>query len=102
VVPWARYINGSSGGDEIEIVVDPHVPPGQIIAITERIPYPNSGIANTFEARTLRDVAEFDYGASLIPGANGGPREEWDVSSLETFVNRAPVACGIISNISAG
>jgi len=98
----ARYINGSSGGDEIEIVVDPHVPPGQIIAITERIPYPNSGIANTFEARTLRDVAEFDYGTSLIPGANGGPREEWDVSSLETFVNRAPVACGVISNIAAG
>lgn len=98
----ARYINGSAGGEEIEIVVDPHVPPGQIIAITERIPYPNSGIANTFEARTLRDVAEFDYGVSLSPGANGGPREEWDVSSLETFVNRAPVACGVITNIAAG
>jgi hypothetical protein len=98
----ARYINGSAGGEEIEIVVDPHVPPGQIIAITERIPYPNSGIANTFEARTLRDVAEFDYGVSLAPGANGGPREEWDVSSLETFVNRAPVACGVITNIAAG
>lgn len=98
----ARYINGSAGGEEIEIVVDPHVPPGQIIAITERIPYPNSGIANTFEARTLRDVAEFDYGVSLTAGANGGPREEWDVSSLETFVNRAPVACAVLNNIAAG
>lgn len=98
----ARYINGSAGGEEIEIVVDPHMPPGQIVGITERIPYPNSGIANTFEARTLRDVAEFDYGVSLTAGANGGPREEWDVSSLETFVNRAPVACFVMNNIAAG
>ncbi len=98
----ARYINGSAGGSSIEIVVDPHIPPGQIIAITERVPYPNSGIANTFSVRTLRDVAEFDYGVSLTPGANGGPREEWDVSSLETFTNKAPVTCGVITNIAAG
>jgi hypothetical protein len=97
-----RYLNGSAAGASLEIVVDPHVPQGQIVAVTERVPYPNSGIANTFEARTLRDVAEFDYGVSLTPGANGGPREEWDVSSLETFVNKAPVTCGVLTNIAAG
>lgn len=98
----AHYVNASSGGDIVDIVVDPHMPPGSIALLSERVPYPDSGFANTFEARTLRDVAEFDYGVSLTPGANGGPREEWDVSSLETFVNRAPVCCGWINNIAAG
>jgi len=100
----AGYINGASGGDRIDIVVDPHLPPGRIVFVTERINYPNSGIANTFEARCLRDVAEFPYGTSLdtTAGNNGGPREVWDLSSVETFVNRAPVACGIISEIAAG
>lgn len=100
----AGYINGASGGDRVDIVVDPHLPPGRIVFVTERIPYPNSGIANTFEARCLRDVSEFDYGAQLdtTPGNNGGPREVWDVSSTETFVNRAPVACGVISEITNG
>lgn len=98
----ATYINGSAGGASIEMIVDPHMPNGSIVAVTERVPYPNSGFANTFERRTLRDVAEFDYGVSLAAGANGGPREEWDVSSLETFVNRAPVTCGVLSNIAAG
>jgi hypothetical protein len=100
----AGYINGASGGDRVDIVVDPHLPPGRIGFVTERVPYPNSGIANTFEARCLRDVSEFDYGAQLdtTPGNNGGPREVWDVSSTETFVNRAPVACGWITEIAAG
>jgi hypothetical protein len=100
----AGYVNGASGGDHIEIVVDPHLPPGRIVFVTESINYPNSGIANTFEARCLRDVSEFPYGASLdpTPGNNGGPREVWDLSSMETFVNRAPVACGVISEIAAG
>ena len=100
----AGYVNGASGGDLIDIVVDPHLPPGRIGFVTERVPYPNSGIANTFEARTLRDVSEFDYGASLdtTAGNNGGPREVWDVSSTETFVNRAPVACGWLTEIKAG
>lgn len=98
------YINGASGGDRVDIVVDPHLPPGRIVFVTERVPYPNSGIANTFESRTLRDVSEFDYGAQLdtTPGNNGGPREVWDVSSTETFVNRAPVACGVITDIANG
>ena len=99
----AGYINGASGGDRIGILVDPHLPPGRIGFITERIPFPNSGISNVFEARTLRDVSEFDYGASLdaTAGNNGGPREVWDVSSTETFVNRAPVAQAWLTEIGA-
>lgn len=97
------YINRASGGDRVEIMVDPHWPVGSIGFMTDRVPYPNSGFANTFEARELQGVSQFDYGVSLTPGGAGsGPREEWDQSSLETFVNRAPVACGLISNIANG
>lgn len=99
----AHYVNRASGGDIIDIVVDPHFPVGTVMAISERVPFPNSGIANTFEVRTLRDVRAKEYGTSLTPGgALGGPRTEWDVSSNETFVNRAPVACGVLSNIGNG
>ena len=98
----ARYINRASGGDPIEIVVDPWMPVGTIVFGTERVPYPNSNIANTFGRRVLQDVTQFDYGTSLTVGANGGPRDEWDQSSIETFVNRAPVTCGVLSNIAAG
>lgn len=97
-----RYINRVTG-DTIEIVPDPHMPPGTIVAVTERVPYPNSNIANTFEARTLREVSQFDYGPSLTAGGAGsGPRFLWDQSSIECFVNRAPVCSGVLSNIAAG
>ena len=100
----AGYINGASGGDRVNIISDPHLPPGRIGFVTEQLNYPNQGFANTFEARCLRDVSEFPYGSavSATPGANGGPREEWDVSSTETFINRAPVACGWLTEIAAG
>ncbi|QAY16120.1 major capsid protein [Arthrobacter phage Sonali] len=98
----ASYINSAAGGAKVEIVVDPYAPVGSIVAITEHINYPNSGITNTFESRTLRDVSQWDYGVAHSVGAGGGPKETWDVSSIETFVNRAPVACGVISNIQAG
>lgn len=98
-----RYINKASGGDTVSMMVDPHFPPGQILFLSERIPYPNSGITNTFECRFLRDVAEYPYGPQLVAGSvGGGPRDVWDQSSIETLVNRAPVACGMLSNIAAG
>lgn len=98
----AKYINSSAGGQEIDIVVDPHAPDGSIAFITDHVDYPNSGITNVFEARTLRDVAQWDYAVAHQVGAGGGPAEVWDVSSIETFVNRAPVACAVLNNIGKG
>ena len=96
------YVNRTTG-DRIEILTDPNQPVGTLLALTERIPYPSSGIANTFEVSTLREVSEFPYAATLTPGGAGsGPRDLWSTDSLETFVNRAPVACGWISGIANG
>lgn len=98
----ARYLNKAAGGVPVEIMVDPHLPPGRIVFATERVPYPESGIVNALEVRTLRDVSQTDYGPSLVAGTvGGGPREVFDVSSFETFLNRAPVACGVLTDILA-
>ncbi len=97
----SQYVNPLTG-DVIPIVVDPHAPVGRITAIRDTVDYPNSGISNVFEARTLRDVSQWDYAVSWKEGSTGGPAEVWDVSSIETFVNRAPVACGVLSNIDNG
>ena len=96
------YVNRTTG-DRIEILTDPNQPTGTLLALTERIPYPSSGIANTFEVSTLREVSEFPYAATLTPGGAGsGPRDLWSTDSLETVINRAPVACGWISGIANG
>lgn len=99
----ARYLNKAAGGVPVEIAVDPHLPPGRIVFVTERVPYPDSGIVNATEVRTLQDVQQTPYGASLVPGTvGGGPRDVFDVSSIETFLHRAPVACGVLTDIKAG
>lgn len=98
-VQAARYINRATG-ESIGITVDPWVPDGLAVFVTDRIPYPNSGITNTFAVRTLQEVTQFDYGPQLTPGSvGGGPRDVWDQSSIETVVCRAPVACGVLSGI---
>jgi len=52
------------------------------------------------EYRSLRDTAQFDYGISRLAGANGGPRKEFEIRSIGAFVDRAPVAMGVLSNVS--
>jgi hypothetical protein len=94
----ARYINRITGESQ-ELIVDPWMPDGSAVFEAQSIPYPNAGIANTFAVRTLQDVTQFDYGVSLVPGANGGPAEVWDQSSIETLICRAPMACGVITGI---
>lgn len=93
-----RYINGAAGGQSINIVVDPHLPPGRVIFGKDSNPYPEAGESSVFEVRTLREVAERPYGN---PPSNT-PGEWWDVSSYETFINRAPVLCGIITDVANG
>ena len=97
-----RYINRSTG-DTITVQTDPWMPPGTIVALTETVPYPTSGFSSTYEARTLREVSETAYGTSTSPSAAGyGPRFTWDCSSMESFVNRAPVAAGMLTCVAAG
>lgn len=95
-----HVINVAAGGIVVPIEVHPNVPPGTIIARTDRVPFPQANIKNTLEVRTLRDYAQFDYAASRIASTfNGGPRKDFEIRSLEAFVNRAPVTMGILVNV---
>ena len=97
-VGW--YVNKAAGGTPIKIEVHPHMPPGTIIARTDRVPFPNSNINHVFELRCLRDVADYEYAANRNAGAaGGGPRFDGETYASETLVNRAPVACGVLQNV---
>lgn len=98
-----RYINKADGGSSVGILVDPAWPTGSISFLSEVLPYPDNDDSNTFEVSFLRDIAEYPYGAQLQAGVvGGGPRDVWDQSSIETLIDRAPVACGHMQNIAAG
>lgn len=96
-----QIVNTPAGGTLVPLEVHPSVPAGTIIARTDRVPFPQSGISSTLEVRTLRDYSQFDYGINRAQGVSGGgPRKEFEIRSVEAFVNRAPVSMGVIGNIA--
>lgn len=97
-VGW--YVNKAAGGTPIKVEVNPHIPPGTIIARTDRVPFPNSNISNVLEVRCLRDLADYEYASNRVAGqAGGGPRFDGETYATEVLVNRAPVAMGVLQCI---
>lgn len=95
-----KIINTAAGGKEVPIEVHVSVPPGTIAARTDRVPFPQAKITNVLAWRCLRDTVQFEYAAARIPGVvGGGPRKEFEIRSNSAFVNRAPVAMGVLSNV---
>jgi hypothetical protein len=95
-----RYINRAAGGVPVSLEIHPRVAPGTIIARTDRVPFPGSNIGTAFEVRCQYDTMRFDYAANYNPGVlGGGPRYDFEIRSMETLVNRAPVAQAIVSNV---
>lgn len=95
-----RYINKAAGGVPVNIEVHPRVAPGTIITRTDRVPFPGSNIGSVFEVRCQYDTMQFDYAANYNPGVlGGGPRFDYEIRSMETLINRAPVAQAVACNI---
>ncbi|WP_128381270.1 hypothetical protein [Streptomyces cavernae] len=95
-----EIVNAPAGGVTVPIEVHTSLPPGTIIARTDRVPFPQANISSVLEYRSLRDTAQFDYGISRIGGtAGGGPRKEFEIRSVGAFLNRAPVAMAVLSNV---
>lgn len=96
-----HYVNAPAGGVPVKIEVHPHVPPGTIIARTDRVPYPNSNISNTLEMRCLDEIQDFEYGVSRVAGqAGGGPRWDGETFASEALINRAPLAMGVLTCVA--
>jgi len=94
-------INAPAGGVTVPIEVHVSLPPGTIIARTDRVPFPQANISSVLEQRCLRDTAQYDYGVSRVANtAGGGPRKDSEIRSVSAFINRAPVAMGVLSNVA--
>lgn len=96
-----EIVNAPAGGVTVPIEVHVSLPPGTIIARSDRVPFPQANISSVLEYRALRDTAQFDYGISRVANtAGGGPRKEFEIRSVGAFLNRAPVAAGVLSCIA--
>lgn len=96
-----EIVNAPAGGVTVPIEVHTSLPPGTIVARTDRVPFPQANISNVLEYRNLRDTAQFDYGISRVANtAGGGPRREFEIRSVGAFVNRAPVAMAALQNVA--
>jgi len=96
-----EIVNAPAGGITVPIEVHVSLPPGTIVARTDRVPFPQANISSVLECRTLRDTAQFDYGISRVAGtAGGGPRREFEIRTVSALVNRAPVAMAVLGNVA--
>ena len=90
------YVNRITG-KQVPIEVHPHMPPGTLVGRRDSVDFPNSKVNRVFEMRCLDDLYNYVYGSDR---AHGGPREDGESRAVETFVNRAPVAQGVIQSIA--
>jgi len=94
-------VNAPAGGMTVPIEVHVSIPPGTIVARADRVPFPQANISSVFEYRALRDTAQFDYGISRVANTvGGGPRKEYEIRSMGSFLCRAPVAQAVLQNVA--
>jgi hypothetical protein len=94
----ATYVNRAKPGAKIRLEVHPNVTPGTVIARTDKVNFPNSQITQVMGIRCQRDLYQYVYGSDRN---SGGPREDGESRAIETFMNRAPVAMGVIQSVAA-
>ena len=95
-----HILNAPAGGIPVPIEVHVSVPPGTIVARTDRVPFPQANISSVLAYRALRDMSQFEYAASRVANtAGGGPRRETELRSTGAFVNRAPLAMASLQNV---
>ena len=98
-----NYINKTTGGTPIMLELQPHLPPGKLIAVCDSIPFPGANIGVPISVETQLDYWRYEYGSSRVPNtAGGGPRYDFEVRCQEALVNVASPTMGVIANIAAG
>lgn len=98
----AVYLNKTVNGKPITLELQPHLPPGTIIAVVDEVPFPGANIDQVLSVETQYDFWRFDYGANRAAGATGGPRYDFEIRSKQAFRNKAAPVMGILSNVAQG
>lgn len=96
------YLNPAVNGQPIEIASMPHIPAGTIIMLTERLPYPDNDAGAVFDVECQSDYTQIEYAMSRGSGNLGGPRYDFEVRAIETFRNKFPAGCAVLSGVGAG
>lgn len=97
------YLNKTVNGRPIALELQPHLPPGKIIAVVDSIPFPGANIDTVLSVETQLDYWRFDYGANRVANTTGGgPRYDFEVRSIQAFRNKAGAVMGVLDNIAAG
>lgn len=92
------YVNPVTG-EPIQLQVQPHLPPGQAVFVSDVIPFPGSNIASSVEVRCTYDNFLFQYG---VTSSESGPAWNPEVRSQCTFVNYAAPTMGVLTGIAPG
>lgn len=99
----AIYLNKTVNGKPITLELQPHLPPGTIIAVVDEVNFPGANIATAIEVETLYDFFRFDYGANRVAAtSNGGPRYDFEVRTRQALKVKASPVFGVMQNIGAG
>jgi hypothetical protein len=96
------YINKAWQGQMLKIVVDPQVPPGTILGVTDVLPFPDNTIDSVLQIETQQEYQQIEYAMSRGTGTSGGPRYDYEVRTIEVFKNYFPSGCFIIQNVGNG
>lgn len=99
----AIYLNKTVNGKPITLELQPHLPPGRIVAVVDEVPFPGANIDTVLSVETQYDFWRFDYGANRnIGAATGGPRYDFEIRSKQAFRNKAAPVMGILTDIAPG
>lgn len=88
------YLNKFTGQD-MDIMTHPYMAPGTIVALSERLPFPNNNVPNPFEVEVLREYTQYDW-------AMVQRRYEFGVYGTEALKCYFPAGCGVITGLNAG
>lgn len=98
------YLNPAVNGQPIEVAAMPHIPPGSIALLTERLPYPDNNAGAVFDVECQQDYTQVEYAMSRGNGGGNltGPRYDFEVRAIETYRNKFPAGCALITGIGKG
>jgi hypothetical protein len=91
-----NYLNPftMNGGASIDIMLHPNVPPGTIIFMSRKIPYPLSNVANVLQMKVRRDYYQIEWPLRTR-------QYEYGVYFDGVLQNYFPPAFGMITNITS-
>ena len=94
------YLNKFTGSmtpgspDVIPFLIHPYMPPGTVVFLSERIPYPNANVPSVFEMEMQQEYTDFEWAMTQRQYEHG-------VYAMGVLKHRFPAGCAIIRSIKA-